>query len=810
MLRRLFAFFICLIALLCPLGGGYANDFVQSDVSIQERDFDIWETKLDSIHHVLKYSDNLAAHDSELRAKLSDMRRNVLVKQDNAENARKEVCELLKTIGGPSKDTFGESPALRQKRQLYTDRLAMINLYIAQTKILIVRVDILTLTLAKLVRKQMIASLVKLNPVPWEWQTIYNAASEFHTQFFPALAGFTDWQDDFDRSQFYDLLSSPWLWLTLIYAVAAAIASVCLYRVKQNIVRRLENPRAFASHHIATLAFVAQVVLPCSIMGSFLWLVNQNVTVFLGPFLTLFNAVGFFFIVFLCAFFMPRILLKPIYGPGVAHRISLLGIIYALNTLVFGFSKTLTPSEDILSVSVLVMTLFEACFMLRVLSPVTWRMVAKDKDVAMEEEGGASGGGEQQPYIFDKNMPRVGFWGLLRFFFSSVFVLSFGLQFFGYGRLGWYIIHNLSGTLLALGALSMMMRFVHAWFMLALETHFAKKWLGLSDEGETILQFWINILLSLFFLACGVFSLVIVWDLPILQTWLQFLSIFYGFHVGDAVISLRDILVAFVAFSVSYLSFRLVRRFLEEKVMPKLVLDSGVRYSMMTVFGYLGLLIPTIIALRIVGVSFQTISLMAGALFVGIGFGLRAVVENFTSGIILLFERPIKVGDMIEVGGVQGFVTRIHIRATQMMTFDRSEVVIPNAVLITSGVTNWTHTNRQARITINVSILYNANVAAARDLLLKVAGANQQVLRRPAPDVLLSEFGAQFVKLDLYCFIGDATMRLSVASQLRYDIEEAFRAAGIALVPSRYDVNIIPHNHNISAATHEPEKSGPR
>jgi potassium efflux system protein len=180
-------------------------------------------------------------------------------------------------------------------------------------------------------------------------------------------------------------------------------------------------------------------------------------------------------------------------------------------------------------------------------------------------------------------------------------------------------------------------------------------------------------------------------------------------------------------------------------------------------------------------VDFQKITLVAGALSIGIGFGLQSVVSNFVSGLILLAERPIRVGDIISVKGEEGRVRRIHVRATEIETGDRSSVIIPNSELITQMVKNRTHTDTFARVAVTIGVAYDSDVGKVRDVLLEIAKAHPHVMQNPAPSVLLTGFGESAINFELGWVVRNLGDGGGIKSDICFSILERFRAEGIVM-----------------------------
>lgn len=267
-------------------------------------------------------------------------------------------------------------------------------------------------------------------------------------------------------------------------------------------------------------------------------------------------------------------------------------------------------------------------------------------------------------------------------------------------------------------------------------------------------------------------------DLP---TYLR--AAFFGFRVGDITISLSSVIIALGIFIAGIMATRAVARWLDTRFLPHTQLDIGLRNAIKTSFGYLGFILALGFASAYLGLSFEKLALVAGALSVGIGFGLQSIVNNFVSGLILLWERTIRVGDWIVVGSDEGVVSRINVRATEIETFDRAMVIVPNSNLIAGVVKNYVRTDRSGRIQISVPVNSAADPEMARHLLLEIAKGHRLVLDKPPPQVIFSGITAAAYNFDLYCFIADVATLGSVKSELNFEIYRRFKEAGLFAAP---------------------------
>lgn len=269
-----------------------------------------------------------------------------------------------------------------------------------------------------------------------------------------------------------------------------------------------------------------------------------------------------------------------------------------------------------------------------------------------------------------------------------------------------------------------------------------------------------------------------------------FKSLFFGIEVGQFRISLARILLGILLFMVLLLATRLFQRWLREKALQNSRLDPGIANSIDTVAGYVGTALAALLAVSYAGLDITNLAIVAGALSVGIGFGLQSIVNNFVSGLILLIERPIKVGDWIVLGDQQGNVRRISVRATEIETFDRASLIIPNSELITGRVINWTHRNSMGRIILKIGVGYNSDPAQVMALLKACAETHPGVLAAPGPIATFDNFGDSALEFSLRVYLADIGQALSVQTELRVAMLQALREAGIEIPFNQVDVNL--------------------
>ena len=315
---------------------------------------------------------------------------------------------------------------------------------------------------------------------------------------------------------------------------------------------------------------------------------------------------------------------------------------------------------------------------------------------------------------------------------------------------------------------------------------------GRTDARETneLFGFWIGFLVDLILLM----SLV---PLALLLLGLEWTTVSHllmravtGVSIGSFRISLVQIGVAILTVFALIMFTRFVQRTTDRRVLAHLKMDGGVRNSLKTLIGYVGLMVAFMTGVGMLGFNLSNLAIIAGALSVGIGFGLQSIVNNFVSGLILLFERPIKVGDWVVTNSGEGIVRKISVRSTEVETFDRSSILIPNSELISSSVTNWTHKNKIGRVSIPVGVAYKEDPDRIMGILTEVSTRVEGVLKDPAPQIFFMSLGDSSIDFELRLFIPDVTQALVVRTRARIEIFKAFREKGVEIPFPQRDIHI--------------------
>jgi potassium efflux system protein len=314
-------------------------------------------------------------------------------------------------------------------------------------------------------------------------------------------------------------------------------------------------------------------------------------------------------------------------------------------------------------------------------------------------------------------------------------------------------------------------------------------------------------LVTLAVAAASLGCLAFIWhDILPAVAYLRHVTLWHGGLVaggdpGEFVrITLVDALLAGIGVAVTVLACRNLPGLLDLAVFQRLPLDAGARYAATAVTQYAVAVAGAMLCFRQIGIGWQSVQWLVAAMTVGLGFGLQEIFANFVSGIIILFERPIRVGDVVTIGDVTGTVTRIRIRATTICDWDHKELIVPNREFVTGKLVNWTLTNPTLRVVIRVGIAYGSDTRLASTLLGEVALAQPLVLADPPPTVVFTQFGENSLDFELRVFTTGVVNTRIVRHELHVAIDDAFRANGIAIAFPQREL----HVKGLPAHWHEP------
>ena len=711
----------------------------------------------------------------ELRSQLAKTRTEIL----DAEAARKERADVLQTqidaLGPPPEEGVSESEEAAARRAELNRQLAEARSLEGFAKESYERVNALIGQIDKELRLRQSEVLLSLGTSPVKPSVIAEAGldlGEYYREFTTEVS--EAWSNDVNQAVRKNNLPAIVLLLILglVFVLPARIWFVRIW----DRGRAHKNPGVEGLYRFV----ISLLVLTSPLVGLALIvraIVLAEVVTFRGLFLL--QALPVAGVAFFGAVWLSRNLLpvttedRPLSamqgwsGRAGRRTITLLGTVFAFKLLLDRVSEGQSWSENVYIALLFPLTVMGGAGLLRIAYRLWTTDFAKVAD------------GEKRS-LAERLSRWISYACLAGGFFGPFVALI------GYSRLGSLIVFSSLQTLALIATLLVVFR-----LLIQLGEIFesrAKK--EQKEEHEADSGFLYKLALA-FVLACVALPfLALIWGVSPGELGEIWLALREGVSFGGTRISISEFLAFVLIFFLGYTLTRLIQGGLRSIVLPNTRLDKGTQNALVTGAGYVGMFLAVLIAVVSTGLDLTSLTIVAGALSVGIGFGLQTIVSNFVSGIILLIERPINEGDWIEVGQYSGVVQKISVRSTTIDTFDRATVIVPNADLIAGTVVNWTLQSLNGRVRVPVGVSYDSDPLKVRDLLLKIARDHDQTLLNPEPIVMFMGFGADSMDFELRAILRDVNQVVTTKSDMNFEIVRVFRENNIEIPFAQRDVRI--------------------
>lgn len=393
-----------------------------------------------------------------------------------------------------------------------------------------------------------------------------------------------------------------------------------------------------------------------------------------------------------------------------------------------------------------------------------------------------------QPGLPDEDKRRFYFgWAakLVPLVWGLVFI-GFAALLFGYLALADYIAHQIVRTTMVVTLVFLVYHLLDAMVQASFDpqSHFGtflRRITGLGERAIERLGLLFRTTVDLILVIGGIPLLLLLWTLNWVDLRGLINTLALGITIGDVTILPATVAIMLMILVAGIVATKLFNSWLDHRILSDTRIKKGVQDSIITGSTYVGYFLAGVFALTAAGVDFSSLAIIAGALGLGIGLGLQSIINNFVSGVILLAERPIRVGDWVSLPEGEGIVRRINVRSTEIETFDSCSIILPNSALVTEPVKNWTHNDDMGRFSIDVVVDYDTDAEVMKKLLIETTRAHPKVLSHPAPTVLLTSFGKNGLEFVVRAFVADVLLGAQVSSDIRFTLLSRFREQGITI-----------------------------
>lgn len=720
------------------------------------------------------------------RENLVRLRADALDQRQKATERLRQTEALLAALGPvPAEGEPPEAKNIAEQRAALATDIADYRARIAQSDLVLARANAIERQLAAKSRSEFIDVLLHRTELPFKPSTFEAALGDMYRSLQRvARAPAEWWREKQDVGETAAVISS--VSLAIISAIVAALLlrNVLAARLRPDLAVEAPSYR----RRVAAVVGVAiwRGAFPLCFIGAALFLSIGPQALFDGLMRPVVTAAAMALLLVVTTAVIAHAVLLPVSAAwrivpleqSSCRRLEFGVVLLALALAAHSFlriaisSSELNVSSAFVSVMAMTITAVEAALIVVLMRRSVWQFQPIDLAAPVDGEPLAADVAVQGPRRL---------WVLLRPVVAMVAIAGAVASALGYPVLGMFVVGRLCMSGLLVGAFVVLRGLLREAVGALLRSTVLRDTLEFKHRTRSITKFWVRAFLDVVLFLALLMLVAAVWNAPVDEVGAWTRQILAGFTVGQVRISIGAILTAIGVFLAVVFLTRVLQRGLRNQVLPQTSFDAGVQNSLASGFGYLGIALAVALSVSAAGIDLSNIALIAGALSVGIGFGLQNVVSNFVSGIILLIERPVKVGDWIVVNQNEGYVKTISVRATELETFQRASVIIPNADILSNAVQNWTHKDRIGRIDIPVGVAYGSDTNKVRQILIDVARQHDEVSAWPEPNALFLEFGESSLNFELRCFTGNVMSRLAIGSDLRFEIAKRFEEEGVEI-----------------------------
>lgn len=750
----------------------------EKEVLVQEPaalDFKEVNKELERISKRLNSGQVLRKESEDFIEKLSQLQTLLLNAQKQDAATMQNIAQKQKTLSTLTDENEKDIPEVAKERKQLEDSASKQKALLAQETLILTKIDELNTQILQMRNKELLSSVLAKQSSIFEPSQFWQSLLSFGVFLKEVLTSPYHWYQDLKPEQQQNALKSLGI-LTLMLGFALILAVGIRSFIKKHHGYNLDisTPSYPDKLKAAGWIFLALGIIPSAIIAAIVMWINGFELMKNSAFaITLKNAA-----VYLLYFLIIRAGILAAFTPNnpdwrlfaiearKVRRTSNALITAALVITVVSFFQNLAAELSHQPEIVYSMQIFANAIKAFAVIRTALKVMYDAKELTDED-------------MQNGNIQKLSF-GARAALLITIFILAaFSFSLFGYINLSEYLINRFIVSVVVISGLYILNNFLRIIYRLIIRQKFWTSKLRINPRSLIKSEVWFGIILTPALYLFGIMALLAVWGVSVDILIGKTKGFLTGFYIGEVHISITSIVLGLISFWVMMLLVKMLKNSLQNGNLSRLDFDDGMKNSIISGVGFFGFIFSVVLGIAVAGGSFKSLALMAGALSFGAGLGLQNIVSNLVAGITILFERPIKLGDWVIINGYEGIVKQISMRSTTIESGDKSNVIIPNSAIISGNVVNKTYDSRMSKISISVGVDYESDIDKVKEILLKIAADDPDVLSTPAPSVSFADFGDNSLNFQLNCYTANIFINGAISFRLRTAIITEFRKENI-------------------------------
>lgn len=705
-----------------------------------------------------------------------------------------ELDSLQKKINalGPAPENGAKEPqTIAKQRREFNTQADNLKAQIAQADLVKTKIEELNSLILKIRNQELLNNIMVKQSSIFHPREFWHSLTSFAGFVFEMMKSPASWYNNLTPAQQTTVKSK--ILIVLLSMLIAFIIAIYLSRyIKKwfGYKRNIDHPNYSQKVQAGIWMLIARGAIPAAIIGAFLLWLKNNTIVNTDSFGLLLKTIAIYFLYY----YLCKAIIKVVFTPfnskwriievsdDRAQAVSAALIFATAAICIVSFFQSLADQMDyntdiIYSLKIFANAVKAFCIILVAKKALYDNSSLTDDELQKDED------------ITDLSPASKA-----SLFITFLMTAAFALSLFGYIRLSEFIINRFIISIVVTGIFYIINKLLRVFFHQLLLPKFWIRTFRINRRTLVKSEFWFGLILTPVMWIFCILTLLAVWGVSVDILISNVKNFLVGFNIGGMHISITSILLGIICFFIALSLFKMLKNSFLTGNLSKIEMDDGVRNSVVSAIGFLGFIFSGILAIAVMGGSFSSIAIIAGALSFGAGLGLQNMVSNLVAGMTILFERPLKVGDWVIINDQEGIVKQINMRSTELETWSKANVIIPNADILSKSLINLTYSNRTGRVTIKVGVDYDSDIDLLKQTLLEIAQSNPKVLTLPPPSVAFNELGDSSLDFQLNAYTANVYDRAAIATDLREKIVKRFKELNINIPYPQRVIYLQPEN----------------